>query len=325
MAWALSGSGGRGLARSLAGAAASSAGDCGRDRRALPCGTPGASDLGTFEGARLSRAAGAGDRLAGGEHDRPLVRSRRPDGKAQAASPQSALERAFCPMRRGQRRVVHRLQGLVYDRRRRPLRAADAHRRAQPLSVALSGAGAERRRACLAGARCRIPRVRPAAQASLRQRPAVCLLRRRRAVAASVLVVKAGVEPERIAPGKPQQNGRHERMHLPVGHRQSAGAQPARAARAVARLSTPLQRRAPAPGARQCHAGRILSSLAPALGRRPARAGLWRPRGPARASNGEIKWQGISSTSIARSPASRSASPKTPPAGRSAMAPSCSA
>ena len=30
----------------------------------------------------------------------------------------------------------------------------------------------------------------------------------------SVLVVKAGVEPERIAPGKPQQNGRHERMHL---------------------------------------------------------------------------------------------------------------
>jgi putative transposase len=30
----------------------------------------------------------------------------------------------------------------------------------------------------------------------------------------SVLVVKAGITPERIAPGKPQQNGRHERMHL---------------------------------------------------------------------------------------------------------------
>jgi hypothetical protein len=30
----------------------------------------------------------------------------------------------------------------------------------------------------------------------------------------SVLVVKAGIEPERIAPGKPQQNGRRERMHL---------------------------------------------------------------------------------------------------------------
>lgn len=30
----------------------------------------------------------------------------------------------------------------------------------------------------------------------------------------SVRLVKAGITPERIAPGKPQQNGRHERMHL---------------------------------------------------------------------------------------------------------------
>jgi len=30
----------------------------------------------------------------------------------------------------------------------------------------------------------------------------------------AVKVIKAGVTPERIAPGKPQQNGRHERMHL---------------------------------------------------------------------------------------------------------------
>ena len=30
----------------------------------------------------------------------------------------------------------------------------------------------------------------------------------------SVKVIKAGVLPERIAPGKPQQNGRHQRMHL---------------------------------------------------------------------------------------------------------------
>ena len=29
----------------------------------------------------------------------------------------------------------------------------------------------------------------------------------------SVKLIKAGVTPERIAPGKPQQNGRHERMH----------------------------------------------------------------------------------------------------------------
>jgi len=30
----------------------------------------------------------------------------------------------------------------------------------------------------------------------------------------SVMLIKAGVTPQRIAPGKPQQNGRHERMHL---------------------------------------------------------------------------------------------------------------
>ena len=30
----------------------------------------------------------------------------------------------------------------------------------------------------------------------------------------SIKLIKAGVFPERIAPGKPQQNGRHERMHL---------------------------------------------------------------------------------------------------------------
>jgi len=32
--------------------------------------------------------------------------------------------------------------------------------------------------------------------------------------ALSIRLIKAGITPERIAPGKPQQNGRHERMHL---------------------------------------------------------------------------------------------------------------
>jgi putative transposase len=45
----------------------------------------------------------------------------------------------------------------------------------------------------------------------------------------SVLVVKAGVEPERIAPGKPQQNGRHERMHLTL--LQDAATPPAKSLR----------------------------------------------------------------------------------------------
>src|SRR5512132_353836 len=44
-------------------------------------------------------------------------------------------------------------KGWFLDRRRHALRAADAVRCAQPLSVALPGAAEERRRACVAGAR----------------------------------------------------------------------------------------------------------------------------------------------------------------------------
>jgi transposase InsO family protein len=46
----------------------------------------------------------------------------------------------------------------------------------------------------------------------------------------SVKVIKAGVVPERIAPGKPQQNGRHERMHLTL--LQDTADPPARSLRA---------------------------------------------------------------------------------------------
>lgn len=42
----------------------------------------------------------------------------------------------------------------------------------------------------------------------------------------AVKLIKAGVQPERIAPGKPQQNGRHERMHLTL--LQDTAAPPAR-------------------------------------------------------------------------------------------------
>lgn len=45
----------------------------------------------------------------------------------------------------------------------------------------------------------------------------------------SVKLIKAGVTPERIAPGKPQQNGRHERMHLTL--LQDAASPPARSMR----------------------------------------------------------------------------------------------
>ena len=42
----------------------------------------------------------------------------------------------------------------------------------------------------------------------------------------AVKLIKAGVMPERIAPGKPQQNGRHERMHLTL--KQDTACPPAR-------------------------------------------------------------------------------------------------
>jgi putative transposase len=45
----------------------------------------------------------------------------------------------------------------------------------------------------------------------------------------SVRLIKAGVVPERIKPGKPQQNGRHERMHLTL--LQDAATPPARSLR----------------------------------------------------------------------------------------------
>jgi putative transposase len=45
----------------------------------------------------------------------------------------------------------------------------------------------------------------------------------------SIKLIKAGVVPERIAPGKPQQNGRHERMHLTL--LQDTASPPARSLR----------------------------------------------------------------------------------------------
>jgi len=46
----------------------------------------------------------------------------------------------------------------------------------------------------------------------------------------AVRLIKAGVMPERIAPGKPQENGRHERMHLTL--KQETASPPARSLKA---------------------------------------------------------------------------------------------
>lgn len=56
----------------------------------------------------------------------------------------------------------------------------------------------------------------------------------------SVKLIKAGVTPERIAPGKPQQNGRHERMHLTL--LKEAATPPARTLREQIRRLQAFQR-----------------------------------------------------------------------------------
>ena len=59
-----------------------------------------------------------------------------------------------------------------------------------------------------------VPRVRAAAGVALRQRTAVCVAGGGRAEPAERVVLAAGRRAgERIEPGHPEQNGRHERMH----------------------------------------------------------------------------------------------------------------
>jgi hypothetical protein len=97
----------------------------------------------------------------------------------------------------------------------------------------------------------------------------------------SVKVIKAGVVPERIAPGKPQQNGRLERLHLTL--LQDTASPPARSLREqlerLGRFQRLYNEERPHQGAGQRHAGRALRRVAAALRRHPARAGL-RTRAP---------------------------------------------
>jgi transposase InsO family protein len=111
----------------------------------------------------------------------------------------------------------------------------------------------------------------------------------------AVQAIKAGVIPERIRPGKPQENGRHERMHLTL--RQDAASPPAATLRAQQKRfatfranynderphaalgnATPSERYAPSP--RRWDG--ILRDPEP-----PASATMRRVR-----RNGVIKWQG---------------------------------
>ena len=224
--------------------------------------------------------------------------------------------------------MVHRLQGLVYNwrcGRCEPLTLTDAHSRYLLRCQALAKSDAEN--------------VWPVLDAAFREFGLPLRLRSDNGPPfastgvgglsrLSVLVVKAGVEPERIAPGKPQQNGRHERMHLTL--LQDAATPPAKTLREQLDRFRAFQR--------LYNDERPHQALGDATPADHYQVSLRRWDGVLREpdypldhevrrvrSNGEIKWRAPSSTSIARSPASRSASQNPPPAGRSASAPSRSA
>ncbi len=85
----------------------------------------------------------------------------------------------------------------------------------------------------------------------------------------SVWWLRLGIEIERIKPGNPQQNGRHERMHLTLKLETTkpAGQQLPAAAGQVRRLHRLLQQRAAAPSARHAVSSRALRPLNPSLPR----------------------------------------------------------
>ena len=142
-------------------------------------------------------------------------------------------------------------------------------------------------------------------------------------------MIKAGVRPERIAPGKPQQNGRHERLHLTL--LQDTASPPARSLRQQLDRFHAFQRIYNEERPHQA-----LGNTTPADHYAPRRAAgtgcCANPDYPAEHQlrrvrhNGEIKWQGTTIYISRRSSASRSASPRpTTAAWSSATARSSSA
>jgi transposase InsO family protein len=113
----------------------------------------------------------------------------------------------------------------------------------------------------------------------------------------AVLAIKAGVRPERIAPGQPQQNGRHERLHLTL--LRDAACPPASGLRQQQRRFAAFQRTYNEERPHQA-----LGQTPPAAHYRPSPRrwdGVLREPGYSAAHavrrvrhNGEIKWHGAS-------------------------------
>ena len=172
------------------------------------------SDLGPQEAAQKAFRTPAGCGAAGQEHDRRLAAQ----GGIDRAPPAAAAVSVVCFAVRGRRRrqcgLVCRLQGLVSHRRPPALRSVDT----------ISDAMSRYLLRCEAVARPDGAHVRPVFEAAFCEFGLPLAIRSDNGPPfastgagglsrLAVWWIKLGVKPERIEPGKPQQNGRHERMH----------------------------------------------------------------------------------------------------------------
>ncbi len=155
------------------------------------------------------------DQAAGRQHDPRRARSQWPRQTTQTPPLQGPRHRAH-RRARAQRSLVRRLQGRVHARQQAVLLSAHHHRLPLPLPARL-----RRPRVDALGVRllpyssapsrtsaCRTPSAPTTARRSLRGLALFGL------VPLAVWWLRLGIRIQRIKPGQPQQNGRHERMHL---------------------------------------------------------------------------------------------------------------
>jgi len=165
--------------------------------------------------AEDSSVAGAGGRggTGGGEHDWSGFEAERADRAAQAQTQSPAERHAGGRGERSERLLEYGFQGLVPDAGWSPLRSAD-----------LSDVHSRYLFRCQALAAADTLHCKPVFEAAFREYGLPDRMRTDNGApfgangdsgltALSVWWIRLGIQPERIQPAHPEQNGRHERMH----------------------------------------------------------------------------------------------------------------
>jgi hypothetical protein len=146
------------------------------------------------------------------QHDRSHSAAPRGRAATTATSIQRAVCRAALGVRRTKRDLVCRFQRPLSGRRPSVL-SADDHGRLQPVPAAVPRPAAPSVGARPDGLRGGLSRVWLAADHPHRQRRAFSTLAAGSLSRLPVWWIRLGIRPERILPGRPDQNGRHERLH----------------------------------------------------------------------------------------------------------------